>query len=93
MDDGRPWDVRSERSDRRLLVSAAFQAGTEEFIDRRMADGYEVDVQALQDEAPRDANASLVALARELIEVRGFSRRLQWGGAMDESRIWWCSRL
>lgn len=46
------------------------QAGTEEFIERRMADGYELDVQGLQDEAPRDANASLVALARELVEVR-----------------------
>lgn len=40
-----------------------------------MSDGFEVDVQGLQDDAPPDTNASLVALARELVEVNNEKKR------------------
>lgn len=53
-----------------LLFFLIFQAGTDDFIERRMSDQFEVDVQALQEDAPPDTSASLVALAAQLVEVR-----------------------
>ncbi|CAM9267780.1 unnamed protein product, partial [Ectocarpus sp. 12 AP-2014] len=44
------------------------KAGTDDFIERRMSDQFEVDVQALQEDAPPDTSASLVALAAQLVE-------------------------
>ncbi|CAM9666824.1 unnamed protein product, partial [Ascophyllum nodosum] len=44
------------------------KAGADEFIERRMADQFELDVQTLQEDAPTDASPSLVALAAQLIE-------------------------
>ena len=52
------------------LRPSGSQAGADEFIERRMADQFELDVQTLQEDAPTDASPSLVALAAQLIEVR-----------------------
>lgn len=35
-----------------------------------MSENFELDVQGLEDDAPSDTNPSLVALAKELVEVR-----------------------
>lgn len=45
------------------------QAGSEDFIERRMADRFELDVQTLQEDAPPDTNPSLVELAAQLVQV------------------------
>lgn len=39
-------------------------------MERRMSDNFDLDVQGLQDDAPPDTSASLVALAAQLVEVR-----------------------
>eukprot|EP00903_Cladosiphon_okamuranus_P018790 g17286.t1 len=44
------------------------KAGADEFMERRMCDRFELDVQTLQEEAPPDTSASLVALAAQLVE-------------------------
>ena len=50
-------------------LSIPSQAGADEFMERRMCDRFELDVQALQEDAPPDTSASLVALAAQLVEV------------------------
>lgn len=45
------------------------QAGSDDFIERRMADRFELDVQTLQEDAPPDTNPSLVELAAQLVQV------------------------
>ena len=54
----------------RVSLRHSLQAGTEDFMERRMSDNFDLDVQGLQDDAPPDTSASLVALAAQLVEVR-----------------------
>ena len=54
-----------------LTLPSYLKAGTEDFMERRMSENFDLDVQGLQDDAPPDTSASLVALAAQLVEVRG----------------------